>query len=120
LGLRRRERANTTLRFHIGVNNLSNQSRSKSMSDPSTDQIKEEMRQYILNEFLPGEKASNLHDDTPLRSSGIIDSVGLLRMIDFIESRYTIQVDAHEAGVENFDRIEDMATFIQNKRRAGA
>ena len=90
------------------------------MSDPSTDQIKEEMRHYVLNEFLPGEKTSNLHDDTPLRSSGIIDSVGLLRMIDFIESRYTIQVDAHEAGVENFDRIEDMATFIQNKRQAGA
>ena len=90
------------------------------MSDPSMEQIKEEMRQYVLNEFLPGEKASNLHDDTPLRSSGIIDSVGLLRMIDFIESRYTIQVDAHEAGVENFDRIEDMAMFIQNKRRAGA
>jgi acyl carrier protein len=41
-------------------------------------------------------------------------------MIDFIEGRYTIQVDAHEAGVENFDRIEDIAAFIQNKRQAGA
>jgi acyl carrier protein len=41
-------------------------------------------------------------------------------MIEFIENRYTIQVEAHEAGVENFDRIEDIATFIQNKRRAGA
>ena len=90
------------------------------MSDPSTDQIKEEIRQYVLNEFLPGEKSSNLHDDTPLRSSSIIDSVGLLRMIEFLENRYTIQVEAHEAGIENFDRIEDIATFIQNKRRTGA
>jgi acyl carrier protein len=90
------------------------------MSELSTDQIKEEIRQHVLTEFLPGEKASNLPDDTPLRSSGIIDSVGLLRMIDFIENRYSIQVEAHEAGVENFDRIEDIAAFIQNKRRAGA
>lgn len=85
-----------------------------------TDPIKEEVRQYILNEFLPGEKASNLHDDTPLHTSGIIDSVGLLRLIDFIEQRWNIQLDAHEAGVANFDRIDDIASFIEKKRRAGA
>ena len=90
------------------------------MSDQVADQIKEEIRQYVLHEFLPGEKASNLSDETPLRSSGIVDSVGLLRMIDFIEDRYKIQVDAYEAGVENFDRIEDIASFIQKKRGAGA
>jgi acyl carrier protein len=84
------------------------------------DHIKEELRQYILTEFLPGEKASNLHDDTALRTSGIIDSTGLLRLIDFIEGRFTIQVDAYEAGVENFDRIEDIASFIQKKLPAGA
>ena len=84
------------------------------------DQIKEEIRQYILNEFLPGEKASNLHDDTPLRTSGIIDSTGLLRLIDFIEGRFNIQVEAYEAGVENFDRIQDIASFIQKKQKTGA
>jgi acyl carrier protein len=84
------------------------------------DQIKEEIRQYVLNEFLPGEKASNLHDDTPLRTSGIIDSTGLLRLIDFVENRYKIQVEAYEAGVENFDRIQDIASFIQKKQTAGA
>jgi acyl carrier protein len=84
------------------------------------DQIKEEIRQYILTEFLPGEKASNLQDDTPLRTSGIIDSTGLLRLIDFIEGRFNIQVEAYEAGVENFDRIQDIASFIQKKQKPGA
>jgi len=90
------------------------------MEDQIADQVKEEIRQYILTVFLPGEKASNLSDDTPLRTSGIIDSVGLLRLIDFIEERYSIQVDAHEAGVDNFDRIGDIASFIQKKRSADA
>jgi acyl carrier protein len=84
------------------------------------DQIKEEIRQYVLTEFLPGEKASNLHDDTPLRTSGIIDSTGLLRLIDFIEGRFNIQVEAYEAGVDNFDRIQDIASFIQKKQNPGA
>ena len=84
------------------------------------EQIKEEIRQYILHEFLPGEKASNLHDDTPLRTSGIIDSTGLLRLIDFIEGRFNIQVEAYEAGVENFDRIQDLGSFIEKKQSPGA
>jgi acyl carrier protein len=83
------------------------------------DQIKEEIRQYILTEFLPGEKASNLHDDTPLRTSGIIDSTGLLRLIDFIEGRFNIQVEAFEAGVENFDQIQEIAAFILKKQTPG-
>ena len=82
--------------------------------------MKEESRQYILSEFLPGEKPSNLHDDTPLRTSGILDSVGTLRTVSFIEERFGIEVEAHEAGVENFDRIEDIAVFIQRKLMARA
>jgi acyl carrier protein len=78
--------------------------------------MKEELRQYILKNFLPGEKPSNLHDDTPLRTSGIVDSVGMLQMVSFVEERFGIEVEAYEASVENFDRIEDIAAFINSKR----
>ena len=79
------------------------------------DNMKEEIRQYILSEFLPGEKPSNLRDDTPLRTSGILDSVATLRLVSFVEERFGIEVDAHEAGVENFDRIDTIAAFVQSK-----
>jgi acyl carrier protein len=77
--------------------------------------VKEELRQYILSEFLPGEKSSNLQDDTPLRAGGILDSVGTLRLVGFVEERYGIEVQAHEASPENFDRIETIAAFIKRK-----
>src|ERR1035438_10167465 len=77
--------------------------------------MKEEIRQYILSEFLPGEKPSNLRDDTPLRTSGILDSVATLRLVSFVEERFGIEVVAHEAGVENFDRIDTIAAFVQSK-----
>jgi acyl carrier protein len=44
----------------------------------------------------------------------------LLRLIDFIEGRFNIQVEAYEAGVDNFDRIQDIASFIQKKQNPGA
>jgi acyl carrier protein len=80
--------------------------------------MKEEIRQYILEEFLPGEKPANLQDDTPLRTSGILDSVATLKVVDFVEEHYGIEVEAHEAGVENFDTINAIAAFVDNKRQA--
>jgi acyl carrier protein len=80
------------------------------------DNIEEELRQYILEEFLPGEKPSNLTDDTPLRTSGILDSVATLKTVTFVEEHYGIEVEAHEAGVENFDSIRAIASFVRSKR----
>ncbi len=75
----------------------------------------EEIRQYILSEFLPGEKPSNLQDDTPLRTSGILDSVATIKLVSFVEERFGIEVEAHEAGIENFDRIDSIVAFIKSK-----
>ncbi|OFW08467.1 MAG: acyl carrier protein [Acidobacteria bacterium RIFCSPLOWO2_12_FULL_59_11] len=80
------------------------------------DNIREEIRQYILSQFLPGERSTNLQDDTPLLTSGIVDSLGMLRMIGFIEQRFGIEVDAHDATVDNFERIQEIAAFIESKR----
>ena len=77
--------------------------------------VKEELRQYILAEFLPGEQPSNLRDDTALRSSGILDSVATLRLVSFVEEHYGIEVEAHEASVENFDSIDSIMAFVQSK-----
>jgi acyl carrier protein len=81
------------------------------------DDIKQTIRQFVLAEFLPGEAPGNLKDDTPLRTGGILDSVGTLKLVSFVEQRFGIEVDAHEAGVEHFDRIEDIAALVAKKSR---
>ena len=60
-------------------------------------------------------KPSNLRDDTPLRTSGILDSAATLRLVSFVEDHYGIEVQAHEAWVENFDRIDSIASFVTAK-----
>lgn len=79
--------------------------------------IKEYLRDYILQEFLPGESRENLADDTPLRTSGVLDSIKLLQLIGHIEDKYGITFDAHEAGnVAVFDTIEGIAGLIAQKK----
>ena len=79
------------------------------------DEIKQQIRQF-LSEILPNGKMSSVGDDTPLRSSGILDSMGLLRLVSLVEEKFGIEVSAYDAGIENFDRIDDIAAFVQRKQ----
>jgi acyl carrier protein len=82
--------------------------------------IKDEIRAYILSEFLQGESPDNLRDDTPLRTSGVLDSMATLRLVTFVEGRFGIEVEAHEASVENFDCINAIAAFVERKAAGGS
>lgn len=83
---------------------------------PSMDEVKQALRQFILTEFLPGESEANLPDDLALRTGGILDSVSTLRLVTFVEQRFGIEIEPHEAGVEHFDRIADIAALVAQKK----
>lgn len=83
------------------------------------DEVKQQIRQFLC-ELLPEGKGADLRDDARLRSSGMLDSMAMLRLFSFIEQRFGIEVEAYETDIENFDRIDDMAAFVQRKRAATA
>ena len=78
--------------------------------------VRDTIRQFILATHLQGESPSNLRDDTPLWSGGILDSIGTLGLINFLEKEFDIQLEAHETGAANFDRIQDIAALVERKR----
>jgi acyl carrier protein len=80
------------------------------------NQIADTIRDFVLTRYLPGESPDNLQNDMPLRTSGILDSLATLALIQFIEQEFNIEVEAHETDVDNFDRIDDMVAFIERKR----
>ena len=82
------------------------------------DNVKDTIRDFILREYLPGESPANLTDDTPLRTSGILDSMATLNLVSFIEESFNITIDAHETGIDQFDRIADIAALVAQKQGA--
>jgi len=78
-------------------------------------QVADTIRDFILTKYLPGESPENLRNDVPLRTSGVLDSLATLALINFIEETYGIEVEAHETDVDNFDRIDDMVAFVERK-----
>jgi acyl carrier protein len=80
--------------------------------------VKDTIRDYILREYLPGESPANLTDETPLRTSGILDSMATLNLGTFLEESFGITIDAHETGIDQFDRIADIAALVAQKKGA--
>ncbi len=80
------------------------------------DDIAITVKEYILKEFLPGEDPDELTNDTPLIADGILDSLATLKLVDFLEERYGISVEPHEADEDNLGCIDEIVRFVKAKR----
>ncbi len=77
--------------------------------------IESAIKEYLLTEFLPGEDPAALTDTTPLVTSGILDSIGTLKAVSFLEERFHITIAAHETDVEHMNSVADMARLVRSK-----
>jgi acyl carrier protein len=66
------------------------------------------------------EDNGGLKEDTSFLENGIIDSTGVLELIDFIEKSFGIKVDDHEIVPENLDSIGRASAFVQRKLNGSA
>ena len=74
------------------------------------------LKTYILNEFLPGEDPAGLTNSTPLMTTGILDSIAVLKVVTFLEEKFGIRIEPHEAVVDNLNTLSDMTRFVMSKR----
>ena len=80
------------------------------------DAVRDHVRTYILKEFLPGVAASELTDDTPLISGGILDSLATVKLVAVLEEHYGIEIQPHEASVTHLNTVNDIAALILEKK----
>ncbi len=73
-----------------------------------------EIRRFIADRFLFGDD-KKLGDDDSLLEAGIIDSTGVLELINHLEERYGIKVSDDELVPENLDTIAGIAAYLAKK-----
>jgi acyl carrier protein len=76
--------------------------------------VKEQLREFIAKEF--SRAGGKVSADDPLLERGIIDSVGILRLVGFIESKFGVRVKDRELVPEIFHSVKTLAAFIEKKR----
>ena len=77
--------------------------------------IEQEIRQFIIDNFLFGEPEPQLSNDDSLLDQGIIDSMGVLELVTFLEDKYEIEIPDDELVPTNLDSVNRMIEFVQWK-----
>lgn len=84
------------------------------MSDSSST-IHTQVRRYVVEHFLGGDATAVLLPETPLVSGGILDSLGVLELVSFLERTFAIELEAHEVTRDRFDSLADIEALVLSK-----
>jgi acyl carrier protein len=75
---------------------------------------------FISEELLRGDGEVSLEPNASLISTGILDSLGLLKLLLFIEERFNLKVKDGEVHPSNFETVNHIAAFIEAKQKNAA
>ena len=79
------------------------------------EQIRQTVKKFILENILFEDDENALDYDDSFLEKGIIDSTGVLELVNYIEEEFDISVIDDELVPENLDSINKLARFINEK-----
>ena len=77
--------------------------------------IKNLIKTQILTEFMSSQPEEDLENDLLLIEQGIIDSMGIFRLVNFLEDEFGFTFDPQELMLENFATINAIHDFVISK-----
>jgi acyl carrier protein len=93
--------------------------------DPMThpidlDQIKHRIRTFIAQSMLFSEDGFAYSDDDSFLQQGIIDSLGVMQLVEFVQNDLKVLVEDQEVTPANFDSVNKLSSFVEGKLRTQA
>jgi acyl carrier protein len=79
-------------------------------------QIESRIREHIANNILFSPEGFPYPDDASFLRQGIVDSIGVMDLVSFVQSAFQIGVDQAEVTPDNFDSVARLAAFVRRKR----
>lgn len=75
--------------------------------------MEEVILEYVRNEYLEDDDDVELDVDTPLISSGIVDSFSMVSLKRFLEKKYSISIPDADASPEAFDTVTSIVALVK-------
>jgi len=76
-------------------------------------EMKDTVLEYVINEYIDEDDGVEVTYDTPLISSGIVDSFSMVSLKVFLEKKYSIKLPDEEATPEAFDTVNSIVKLVQ-------
>lgn len=80
----------------------------------------QKIKQFIVDEFMPDVAVDELDSDFDLLTGGVVDSLGLLQVVAWLETEFDVAVDESELGPESFRTVAAINDYIENAKGSTA
>lgn len=81
-----------------------------------TQQIEKDIREFIAANLLYSTEGFAYADDASFLQEGIIDSLGVVELVAFVQKQFGITVDQSEVTPDHFDSVAKLAAFVRSKQ----
>ena len=81
---------------------------------PEPKNILPEVRSFVANWFRDG-KEEGLEDDTPLVTSGMVDSAGVIEVVEFLEKQFRVSVSASDVSLANCNTLRSLTELVKSR-----
>ncbi len=77
--------------------------------------VETQIMDYIAKNLLFSDNGFQYPEDASFLEEGIVDSVGVMELVAFVETNFSIKIDDLEVTPDNFDSVGKLAAFIRSK-----
>lgn len=77
--------------------------------------IRAQIREFIADNFMMGQETDLLPDSGSLLEMGVLDSIGVLELVAYIEETYGVAIADNELVPDNLDSVDRLVAFIERK-----
>lgn len=86
----------------------------------SEAEILQQVQSFVVANFLYMRRNKDLKENDSLLRNGVITSLGVMELVDWVEETFGVQVEPEEITEQNFDTPRSIARFIRAKSGAMA
>lgn len=79
------------------------------------ESIENEVRQFLADNFILDDGGAGLDSDESLTQAGVLDSMGVLELIMFIEQRFGITIPDEDTLPENLDSVSRIVAYVKSR-----
>lgn len=78
-------------------------------------EIEAQIKDYIAKNLLFSDNGFPYADSVSFLDEGIVDSIGVMELVTFVEENFAVKVDDLDVTPDNFDSVSKMAAYIRRK-----
>jgi acyl carrier protein len=89
---------------------------NQTMTKPTdTKTIEHPIREFIATNLLYTTDGFAYTDDASLLQEGIVDSLGVVELVAFVQKQFEVKVEQQDVVPDNFDSVAKLAAFVRRK-----